>query len=222
MRARLVMWFVGIGLLVTLSPAWAQEADAGSDALREKNEKVGEILAALEASTALRIADVGSGDGFYSVRIARALPASGRVMAVDVTEKALNGLRQRLDREKVTNVDMTLGAFDSPRLAAEAYDAAFIYNAYHEMTDYQPMLKGILSALKPGGRLVISELLREEMRNESRAAQTAKHQISDELTAQELQAAGFQIVRKDAAFRSFSDWIGPGVWWLIVATKPTK
>jgi FkbM family methyltransferase len=207
-------------VLITLAalPALAQDGDAG----RDKNEKVAEVLAALEVATASRVADIGAGDGFFSVRIARALPASGRVMAVDVTDKSLEQLRQRLAREQVANVDVTLGAFDDPRLAPNTFDSALIYNAYHEMTEFAPMLKGILAALKPGGRLVIIERLDDSMRAESRATQTAKHQISEDITASELEAAGFRIVRKDAAFRPFisSTGTGAGAWWLIVATKP--
>jgi ubiquinone/menaquinone biosynthesis C-methylase UbiE len=163
-----------------------------------------------------------AGDGFYSVRIARAMPPSGRVTAVDVSEKALEELRQRLERENVTNVDVTLGALDSPRLTANTFDAALIYNSYHEMTEYGPMLQGILSGLRTGGRLVIIELIHDSMRARTRAEQIAQHQISDDLTAQELEAAGFQIARKDPKFRPFTDPKGTGGWWLIVAVKPTN
>ncbi|MGH9199729.1 MAG: class I SAM-dependent methyltransferase, partial [Vicinamibacterales bacterium] len=168
-----------LALLLATSPALAQpDRDAG----RDKYEKVPEVLTTLGVTTAARVADIGAGDGFYSVRIARAMPSSGRVMAVDVSEKALESLRQRLQREGVSNVDVTLGAFDSPRLTADTYDAALIYNSYHEMSDYGPMLNGILSGLKPGGRLVIIELIHDAMRLESRSDQTAKHEISDDLT----------------------------------------
>ena len=197
-------------------------AQPARDAARDKNEKVGDILAALEAATASRIADIGAGDGFYSVRIARAMPPAGRVTAVDVSEKALGELRQRLELEGVQNVDVTFGAFDDPRLPAETFDAALIYNSYHETADFAPMLRGILSGLKPGGRLVISEPIHDSMRKESRGAQTAKHEISDDVAAQELQAAGFLITRKDSQFRPFTDPMGTGAWWLIIATKPKE
>jgi predicted methyltransferase len=206
-----------VGLLLITSPLLAQsDRDAG----RDKYEKVADILAALEVATASRVADVGAGDGFYSVRIARAMPPSGRVTAVDVSEGALEKLRERLTREGVTNVDVTLGALDSPRLTPDSFDAALIYNSYHEMTEYRPMLQGILSGLKPGGRLVVIEPIHDSMRAHSRAEQTAKHEISDDLTAQELEAAGFRIARKDPKFRPFTDPAGPGGWWLIVAIKP--
>ncbi|HJU42072.1 MAG TPA: class I SAM-dependent methyltransferase [Vicinamibacterales bacterium] len=206
------------GAIVLLAAIAAAQPER--DAARDKNEKVADVLAALEVSSASRIADVGAGDGFYSVRIARAMPASGRVMAVDVTEDVLARLRQRLEREQVTNVDITLGAFASPKLSDETYDAALIYNAYHEMTEYAPMLKGIFAALKPGGRLVMIEPIHDQKRKEDRAAQTKEHEISDDLTAEELQAAGFRIARKDSAFRPFTDPRGTGAWWLVVAVKP--
>lgn len=88
------------------------------------------------------------------------------------------------------------------------------------MTEYGAMLRGILSALKAGGRLVIIEPIHDSMRAQSRAEQTAKHEISDDVTAQELEAAGFRIARKDPRFRPFTDPAGPGGWWLIVAINP--
>jgi predicted O-methyltransferase YrrM len=93
-------------------------AQTSSDAGRDKYEKFADVLAALEVSTASRIDDIGAGDGFYSVRIAPAMPPSGRVTALEVSEKALVGLRERLEREGVKNVDVTLGAFDDPKLPA--------------------------------------------------------------------------------------------------------
>ena len=105
-------------------------------------------------------------------------------------------------------------------MAPDTFDSVLIYNAFHEMTEFAPMLKGLLAALKPGGRLVIIERIDDSMRAESRAAQTAKHQISDDITASELEAAGFRIARKDAAFRPFTVPNGAGAWSLIVATKP--
>ena len=212
---------VALVAVVGLAASSLFAQDAG-DAGRDKFEKVADILAALEVTTASRVADVGAGDGFYSVRIARAMPPSGRVTAVDVTEKALEQLRQRLEREKVTNVDPVLGAFDSPRLPADTFDAVLIYNAYHEMTEYGAMLKGILSGLRAGGRLVIVERIDDSLRTQGRAEQTAKHQLSDDLAAQELETAGFTIIRKDPTFRPFTVSTGNGTWWLIVAGKPTQ
>lgn len=212
-----VVWFVVL-LLAHPRPVLAQFPDEG----REKHEKVAELLAALEVEPGKRIADVGAGDGFYSVRIARAVGPAGRVIAVDVSERALDKLRARLQAESVTNVEVTLGAVDDPRLPSDSCDAALIFNSYHEMTAYESMLRGIFAGLRSGGRLVIVEPIHDFRRRADRAAQTAKHEISDEITAKELEAAGFLIERRDPAFRPFTDPEGTGGWWLIVATKPTS
>ena len=140
-----------IALLSIATSAWAQVADDR----RDKSEKVSDILAALRAEPGKRIADVGAGEGFYSLRVARAVGPTGRVTAVDVSEEYLDKLRARLQQENVTNVDVVVGAVDHPHLPEGTFDAVLIYNAYHEMTTPEPILKAIYMALKPGGWLVI-------------------------------------------------------------------
>lgn len=196
--------------------ALSQIADHG----REKYEKVTEILAALQAEPGKQIADVGAGEGFYSVRIARAVGPTGRVAAVDVSEKYLQKLRDRLQQENLTNVDVILGAIDDPRLPAMTFDAVLIYNAYHEMTAYEAILRAIIRALKPGGRLVMAEPLHNNLRSATRAEQIKEHEISDELVAEELRAVGFQITDHRPSFLPFFNPEHKGGFWLMVATKP--
>jgi ubiquinone/menaquinone biosynthesis C-methylase UbiE len=81
-----------------------------ADDRRETTEKVSEVLAALQAEPGKRIADVGAGEGFYSLRIARAVAPTGRVMAVDVSEKHLEKLRARIQQDNLTNIDVVVGA----------------------------------------------------------------------------------------------------------------
>src|SRR5688572_14620840 len=97
-----------IGLLSVPAVAWGQIADES----REKSEKVSDVLAALQAEPGKRIADVGPGEGFYSLRIAQAVGPTARVTAVDVSEKYLEKLRARLRDAKITNVDGGGGAID--------------------------------------------------------------------------------------------------------------
>jgi predicted O-methyltransferase YrrM len=78
---------------------------------RDGTEQVNVVLAALQAEPGKMIADVGSGDGFYSIRIAQAVTPAGRVTAVDVDEKILDTLRKRLANDKIDNVDVDLIRF---------------------------------------------------------------------------------------------------------------
>jgi ubiquinone/menaquinone biosynthesis C-methylase UbiE len=194
----------------------AQTADAG----REKWEKVSDILSVLQAEPGKQIADVGAGEGFYSVRIARAVGPTGRVAAVDVSEKYLETLRATIQQEHINNIDVIRGAVDDPRLPAGTFDAALIYNSYHEMTAPESMLKAIFTALKPGGRLVMSEPLHDNLRSATRANQIKEHEISAEYVERELQAVGFEINERRPDFLAFASPDHKGGFWLLVARKP--
>jgi ubiquinone/menaquinone biosynthesis C-methylase UbiE len=210
------------GCLVLLLSIPALSRAQGADDSREKSEKVNEILVALQAGPGKRIADVGAGEGFYSLRIARAVGPTGRVAAVDVSEKYLEKLRARLQQDNVTNVDVVVGAVDDPRLAEGAFDAVLIYNAYHEMTTPVPILEAIFKALKPGGRLVMSEPLHDNVREATRAAQVKDHEIGLNFVRQEVQAAGFEIIEQRPDFLAFPSAGHKGGFWLMVARKPAR
>jgi ubiquinone/menaquinone biosynthesis C-methylase UbiE len=205
-----------IALLSIPILSWAQVADDS----REKTEKVSDILSALQAEPGKQIADIGAGEGFYSLRIARAVGPTGRVTAVDVSEKYLETLRARIQQDKVTNVDVVVGAVDDPRLPQGAFNSVLIYNAYHEMTTPEPILKAILIALKPGGRLVMSEPLHENVRSATRAEQVRDHEIGPNFVQQELQAAGFEVIEQRPDFLAFTIPGHKGGFWLMIARKP--
>lgn len=205
-----------IALLSIATFAWAQAADDS----REKWEKVSDILAALQAEPGKRIADVGAGEGFYSLRIARAVGPTGRVTAVDVSEKYLDKLRAGLQQGNVTNVDVVVGAVDNPHLSEGTFDAVLIYNAYHEMTTPEPILKAIFMALKPGGRLVMSEPLHDNVRSATRAEQVKDHEIGPNFVQKEIQAAGFEVIEQRPDFLAFRSPDHKGGFWLMVARKP--
>jgi ubiquinone/menaquinone biosynthesis C-methylase UbiE len=207
-----------IALLSIPILSWAQVADDS----REKTERVSDVLSALQAQPGKRIADIGAGEGFYSLRIARAVGPTGRVTAVDVSEKHLEKLRARIQQDKVTNVDVVVGAVDDPHRPQSTFDAVLIYNACHAMTTPEPILKAIFMALKPGGRLVMSEPLYDNVRSATRAEQVKDHEIGPNFVEQELQAAGFEVIEQRPDFLAFTSPGHKGGFWLMVARKPEQ
>lgn len=140
------------------------------------------------------VADVGAGDGFFTSRLARAVGPDGRVFAVDIDDKALERLRKRLDDEGIRNVTVIKGAVDDPKLPAGVLDSALIINAYHEIDRHESVLAALRRALKPEGRLVIVEPVRDSRRGRPRADQVRDHEIEPELVLRDARAAGFHIV----------------------------
>jgi ubiquinone/menaquinone biosynthesis C-methylase UbiE len=171
----------------------------------------------LDAQAGSMIADVGAGDGAFPIPIARAVAPDGRAIAVDISDSALNKLRERAAHENTTNVDAVLGAVDDPHLSLGQIDGVLIHNAYHEMTEHEAMLRHIRAALKPGGRLLIVEPMHEASRGLPRDQQVAKHNIEAGIVEEELGVAGFDIVERDDNFIKFT--AVPGGLWLILATR---
>jgi len=156
------------------------------------------VMDALGLRAGNAVADVGCGEGYFVLRLARRVGPEGIVYAVDVNDEMLDKVRQRVEREGLANVRIILGKKDDPLLPADTLDAALIVNAYHEMREYDAMLRAIYAALKPGGRLAIIEPVGEE--NADRAAHFARHTISEKLVQQDAARNSFQFRGKERGF----------------------
>jgi ubiquinone/menaquinone biosynthesis C-methylase UbiE len=184
---------------------------------RERWQKVPQVLEALNVREGGRVADVGAGSGFFTVRLARAVGPSGRVFAVDVNAGTVRDLKARVQKEELSNVEVIEGAPDDPRLPHGSLDAALIVNAYHEMDRHDEMLQHIYEALRPGGRLVIIEPISDHRQDDTREQQKSSHEIAAGYVEQDLRAAGFEILERHDAFAERPD--DDDSEWMIVAAK---
>lgn len=199
----------GLGVVV------AAACQSSRDATREAWQKVPEIVAALGVRGGSSVADIGAGRGFFTTRLARTVGPGGRVYAVDVADDDLRRLRERVEEQGLSQVQVVEGERDDPRLPAGSIDAALIVNAYHEMREHQAMLAGIRRALRPGGRLVIVEPIVESRRGDPRDRQASSHEIEPKYVEADLRDAGFDVLELRDPFTTRPEG---DVEWLIVAT----
>src|SRR5687768_7977904 len=82
---------------------------------RDAWQRPDDIVSALSLTPGSRVADIGAGDGYFTTRLALAVGPDGRVLAVDIEQKMLDALKQLVEKEKLSNVDLILGAPDDPR-----------------------------------------------------------------------------------------------------------
>ncbi len=197
--------------------ALAQPQD---EPLRERTDRVADILTALGTRDGAHIADVGSSDGFYTLRIAKAVAPSGKAYAIDIDQKSLDTLRERAQQDAITNVEIILSEPADPKLPAGALDAVLIRNAYHEFVAYREILKGVMSGLKPGGLLVVSESISDSVLDKPREQQVKEHYIASGIVEAELREAGFEILERDDAFTRFTGRTIVGGYWMIRARRP--
>ena len=164
---------------------WLTRAD------REFDERPESMLDAIGLSNGMRVADIGSGLGYYTWRLATRVGPGGNVVAVDVQQAMLDQTAAEAKRRNVTNVEFVLGAAGDPRLAAGSFDLIFAANSYHEFADPDAMLQAIHRALRPGGRLVIVEYARE-----ARGVPISQmHRMSLDDLRSEIEPAGFRLER---------------------------
>jgi predicted methyltransferase len=169
---------------------------------RERRDKVSDLLRLMGARPGAVVAEVGAGAGFFAVRLARAVGPGGKVYAVDIDEETLERLRQRVEEDEIGNVEVVAGSAANPGLPRAALDAILTVHAYHEMTRHQAMLKRMREALKPGGRLVLMDMIgrRPGRRDEGRRKLTESHEIAPAMVERDLAAAGFRIAEKHDPF----------------------
>jgi predicted methyltransferase len=208
---------VFVAAMILLSDVGLAQQD---EALREKTERVVDILTALGVRDGAHIADVGSSDGFYTLRIARAVAPTGKAYAIDIEQKSLDKLRERAQKETISNVEIILSEPADPKLPPGALDAVLIRNAYHEMVAYREILNGVLSGLKSGGLLVVSEGMSDSLLDKPREQQVKEHYIAPGIVEAELREAGFEIVERDDAFTRFTG-SRVGGYWMIRARRPS-
>jgi cyclopropane fatty-acyl-phospholipid synthase-like methyltransferase len=115
------------------------------------------LVEAMGIGPGSRVADIGAGSGLLTVHLARAVAPNGKVVATDVDGAVLDLLTQRLRAQKLEGVVETkvVGA-DTPGLEEGTYDAILLAEVDHYFTDPAAWLASAAKALKPGGRLVIS------------------------------------------------------------------
>ena len=100
------------------------------------------------------VAEIGSGPGYFTPRLARAVGPSGHVYAVDPEAAVLDVLRQRLARMGVRNVSPVLGRDDDPLLPRGRCQVAVLINVYHHMHGRVRFLRRLVAALPRNARVV--------------------------------------------------------------------
>lgn len=105
----------------------------------------------------MTVADIGAGEGYYTVRLAERVGNEGRVLAQDISRDALDRLGRRVERERLENISIKFGEIDNPQLPADSFDRIFMVHMYHEVTEPYAFLWNMWPALNAGGQIIVVE-----------------------------------------------------------------
>jgi SAM-dependent methyltransferase len=160
---------------------WAAVFDAPE---RDAWQEPARVLAQLGLAPDARVADLGAGTGYFSVRLGRAVP-QGRVWAVDLEPALLHHLRERAAREGLGNVFPVLGTAQDP-LLPEPVDLVLVVDTHHHLANRSEYYRALRASLRPGGRVVIVDFTLDAPEGPPREMRLTPAQVDAE-----LQAAGY-------------------------------
>ncbi len=158
-----------------VSPQWSDEAT------RDAAHEADTVMALLGVRAGVAVADIGAGSGYYVARMARRVGPAGLVYGQDIMPRYLRYLRERVDRDELTNVRLALGDPHDPRLPKNSLDLVTMIHMYHEIEQPFGLLANLVPSLRPGARIAILDMNRR----------TDQHGTPPALLKCEMEAVGF-------------------------------
>ncbi len=133
----------------------------------------------------MSVADIGAGEGYYTVRLAPLVGEEGRVLAQDIVPATRDNLARRVHREQLDNVAVKLGEPNDPKLPGNSFDRVFLIHMYHEIERPSEFLWNLRPALKRGGSVAVVDADRT----------TDRHGTPPKLLVCEFSAVGYELTR---------------------------
>jgi ubiquinone/menaquinone biosynthesis C-methylase UbiE len=163
-----------------VSATWSNEPD------RDRRGEAETVMAVAGVTPGMTVADIGAGEGYYTVRLAAKVGANGRVLAEDIVPEYHDRLADRIYRERLDNVSVRLGKPTDPGLPAGSFDRIFMVHMYHEVDAPYEFLWNMRPALTPDGTVVVVDADRP----------TQDHGTPPPLLDCEFKAAGYALVQR--------------------------
>ena len=152
---------------------------------RDRLGEAEQVIQLAGVGPGMSVADIGAGEGYYTVRLAPVVGRRGRVLAEDIVPEVEERLVQRVHRESLDNVAVKLGEADDPKLPPRSFDRIFLVHVYHEVESPYAFLWNMREGLKPDGEVIVVDADREPKR----------HGMPPKLLECEFAAVGLKLAR---------------------------
>jgi ubiquinone/menaquinone biosynthesis C-methylase UbiE len=159
---------------------------------REQEERCSLLLTNLGVKQGMTICDMGCGNGFYTLQLAKMVGDGGHVYGVDIQPEMLKLLNERAEQQDVRNITPVLGTFSDPRLPKGKIDLILLVDVYHEFSHPEQMLAAMRDALSPGGVCALVEYRTED----ANVPIKPEHKMSKEQILKEWPPNGFKLVKE--------------------------
>ena len=151
---------------------------------RDKKLQIDRVMDLLGITAGKNVADIGAGSGWFTVRAARRVGATGAVIAEDINPLAIEYIGKRILKENLPNVRTVLGGVDDPRLRPGSVDAVLLLKVYHEIEHPVTFMKALQPALRTAARVGIID----------RNGNGADHGLNHDVVVKEMSEAGYKLI----------------------------
>ena len=132
---------------------------------RDRLGEAEQVIQLARVGPGMSVADIGAGEGYYTVRLAPVVGRRGRVLAEDIVPEVEERLVQRVHRENLDNVAVKLGEAEDPKLPPKSFDRIFLVHVYHEVDSPYAFLWNMREGLKPDGEVIVVDADRPPKRH---------------------------------------------------------
>lgn len=126
-----------------------------------------QIIDSLEIEPGMVAADFGAGAGFYTVELAKKVGEGGKVYAIDIQKHMLDIIRSKARLNRLLNIETIwadLENVNSVPLKENTVDLVLISNILFQVEDKENLLKEAIRLLKPGGKVVVVEWRKNQLK----------------------------------------------------------
>jgi len=159
---------------------------------RDQEENASLSFRQLQLKPGMTVCDLGCGNGYWTLPMAREVGSDGKVFAVDIQAEMLQKLRERSAKFNYTHIEPIRSTVDDPKLPVNQVDLLLMVDVYHEFSHPESMLWGIRRSLKPNGVVALLEYREEDPRVPIKPL----HKMSKTQIQKEYQVNGFKLVRE--------------------------
>lgn len=162
-----------------ISSRWSTEE------ARDRLNEAAEVMNGAGIKPGMTVADIGAGEGYYTIRLGERVGAKGRVVAEDIVPTVTDALSQRVLRERnLGNIFVQLGLPANPKLPDNSFDRVLMVHMYHEVDQPYEFLWRMRPSLKRDGLVVVVDANRP----------TQNHGTPPALLKCEFAAVGYTLV----------------------------
>jgi arsenite methyltransferase len=180
---------LALGLFLTGCARLKQCAYEGIN--RDGWQQPQKVIAALEIQPGATVADLGSGSGYFTFKLAEAVGPAGKVYAVDIDPDMVDLIRRTIKENAVSNVEPILAKSNDSLLPTSSVDLIFTSNTYHHIANRVAYFANLRRPLRPGGKVAIIEL-----DGRSWIENLLGHSTPGESIQREMEQAGYTLIQK--------------------------